>query len=444
MPISRSRTGSPAMAYADLANKDAGEAKPDGELRAVLTLPVPEAHSNTDLGDDEPLATPTSRHPVSRIVQPDRRLLGLDGVRGLAALLVVLHSCYLVSFAGYPRITGPAWAGWLIYGHIAVVVFVVLSGFSLALRPVRHEWRIGGKARFAARRAWRILPPYWAALAFSLIMAWTVAPQPGEGEPTAKSVAAFGLLLQDVVDSPSPNGVFWSIAVQAQLYFVLPLLLLTIRRAGAIVTLAAVAVPVLLIGLTAPSVPLIAGLTRLTPQFAILFAAGVVAAKITVADDRMRGWPWPWLSGLAGAPVVAMIAVKGSEWTVGHYFWIDIALGPAVAMLLASLATGRPRSLVSLLDSSPFRSLGSFSYSLYLIHGPIVVAVADKLVAGWVPLGVPMFLATLAIAAPILALSTKLFAAVFEIPFQRHRGPAALRREAARRVRRIGAALRSR
>src|SRR5262245_58820437 len=127
-----------------------------------------------------------------------KRLVGLDGIRGLAALFVVFHHCYLMSFPGYPAITGPGWAGWMIYGHLAVVVFIVLSGFSLAVSPARHDWDLGGKKRFAVRRAWRILPPYWAALVFSLIVAWTLVPQPGESEPTGKSVAVFGLLLQDV------------------------------------------------------------------------------------------------------------------------------------------------------------------------------------------------------------------------------------------------------
>ncbi|NUT07534.1 MAG: acyltransferase [Hamadaea sp.] len=355
------------------------------------------------------------------------RLSGLDGIRGLAALFVVLHHCYLVSFGGYPKITGPGWAGWLIYGHFAVVVFIVLSGFSLAVSPARHEWQLGGKARFAFRRAWRILPPYWAALAFSLLVAWTIVPQPGEEAPTGKTVAVFGLLLQDIVGSPSPNGAFWSIAVEAQLYLVLPVRLVIIRKAGAATLLAAVAVPVLLVGIFAPSVPLVAKLTRFTPQFAILFAAGVAAAGILAASDRVRRWPWHWFAGVAALPVVVMIAVEGSEWTVEHFFWVDVAFGPAVAMLLAAVAIRRPRPLVWFLDTAPVRGLGSFSYSLYLIHAPIVVAVADQLVAPRIADGVPFFLVTLAVAAPLSVLSAWIFASVFEIPFQRHRGWQALK-----------------
>src|SRR4029453_18333312 len=145
----------------------------------------------------------------------NRRVIGLDGVRGLAALFVVLHHCYLMSYPGYPHNTGPSWLAWLLYGHLAGVVFIALSGFSLAVSPARHEWQLGSKARFAHRRAWRILPPYWAALVFSLIIAWTIGSQPGAGTPNGKSVVVHGLLLQDVFGSHTPNGAFWSIAIEA-------------------------------------------------------------------------------------------------------------------------------------------------------------------------------------------------------------------------------------
>src|SRR5690349_16715719 len=52
------------------------------------------------------------------------RIPGLDGIRGLAALYVVVHHCWLLSFPGYPANTGPAWGGWLLYGRLAVVMFI--------------------------------------------------------------------------------------------------------------------------------------------------------------------------------------------------------------------------------------------------------------------------------------------------------------------------------
>src|SRR5215472_14785404 len=122
-----------------------------------------------------------------------RRLAGLDGIRGLAALYVVVNHIFERAFPGYPSDRSPWWAGWFIYGRFAVVVFIVLSGFSLALSPARHGWRLGSVSDFAGRRARRILPAYFAALVFSLAIAWLVVPQPGNTVPDGKSVAVNGL-----------------------------------------------------------------------------------------------------------------------------------------------------------------------------------------------------------------------------------------------------------
>src|SRR3954471_969024 len=168
------------------------------------------------------------------------RLAGLDGVRGLAALFVVIHHVFLRAFPGYPVDRAPFWAGWFIYGRFAIVVFIVLSGFSLALSPARHGWRLDGLSRFAYRRARRILPAYWAALAFSLAVAWLVVPPPGQGVPGTKSIVVNGLLVQNIIGAPSPNRSFWSMAVEAQLSVVFPLLLLMVRRLGTIAMVAIV------------------------------------------------------------------------------------------------------------------------------------------------------------------------------------------------------------
>ncbi|MED7928120.1 acyltransferase [Nonomuraea sp. LP-02] len=352
------------------------------------------------------------------------RLGGLDGIRGLAALFVVLHHCWLLSFPGFPADTGPGWAGWLLYGHFAVVVFIALSGFSLAVSPARSGWRLGGLRRFARRRAWRILPPYWAALLFSLAVAWLLVPQPGQPVPTAKTVVVYGLLLQDVIGSPSPNGALWSIAVEAQLYFVFPLLLLLVRRLGAWAMAGVVAVVVVAVGVLAAYVPAVGLLMRLTPQFAVLFAAGVLAAGVLRARTR---FPLHWAAAGAAVPVLVLIVVQGSEWTVARFFWVDLALAPAAGLLLAAVALGRPRPLVRLLDTRPVRALGSFSYSLYLVHAPIVVAVNHFLVAPLLEPGTGRLLALLAVAAPASVLFAWGFAAAFELPFQRHRSAAALR-----------------
>jgi peptidoglycan/LPS O-acetylase OafA/YrhL len=343
------------------------------------------------------------------------RLAGLDGVRGLAALFVVVNHVFLRAFPGYPVDRAPFWAAWFIYGRFAVVVFIVLSGFSLALSPARHGWRLDGIARFARRRARRILPAYWAALAFSLAVAWLVARPPGQGVPGVKSVFVNGLLVQNLVGAPTPNRAFWSMAVEAQLYVAFPLLLLMVRRWGAVAMVATVTLVVAAVGVAGPRGFVI----QSPPDLAALFAAGIVAAGIVGTGTARRAWPWPWVALAAATPVLAAIWLLGSVWTLDHLVWVDLALGPAVACLLAGLATGRPAPLLRALDTRPLRSLGASSYSLYLTHGPIVVVVYEKLVAGRVAQGVPAFLVTLALVVPLTILFARLFASVFETRFRR-------------------------
>ena len=351
-----------------------------------------------------------------------RRLAGLDGIRGLAALYVVADHVFLRAFPGYPADHAPFWAGWLIYGRFAVVVFIVLSGFSLALSPARHGWRLDAISQFARRRARRILPPYWAALAFSLVVAWLVVPQPGHGTPDATSVLVNGLLVQNVVAAHSPNAAFWTMAVEAQLYLVLPLLLLVVRRRGAVVMVSAVLVVVTAIGIFGPHIPrLDTFVTQSAPDLAALFALRVLAAGVVSAGKTRRSWPWAWLALAAVTPVLLLIWWRGSVWTGDHLYWVDLALGPAIACLLAGLATGRPAPLVRLLDARPVRGLGRCSYSLYLTHAPIVAIVCERIVAGRVARGVPFFLVSLALVLPLTLLFARVFAAMFEIPFQRRR-----------------------
>lgn len=354
--------------------------------------------------------------------QRRRRLAGLDGIRGLAALYVVVNHVFQRAFPGYPVDHAPFWAGWFIYGRFAVVVFIVLSGFSLALSPARHGWRLDGISAFARRRARRILPAYWAALAFSLAVAWLIAAQPGHGVPDAQSVLVNGLLVQNIVLAPSPNAAFWTMAVEAQLYLLLPLLLLIVRRRGAIVMLAAVTLVVAAVGVLGPHISRVETFViQSPPDLAVLFAVGILTAGIVGASPARRSWPWPWLALAAAAPVLAAVWWLGSVWTLDHLFWVDIALGPAIACLLAGLATGRPARIVRLLDARPIRNLGSSSYSLYLTHAPIVVIVYDRIVSGRVRQGVPAFLVTLALVLPLTIMFARLFASVFETPFLAHR-----------------------
>ncbi|MCX4882225.1 acyltransferase [Streptomyces sp. NBC_00847] len=348
-------------------------------------------------------------------------VLGLDGLRGMAALYVVLFHCWLLTFPGFPENSGPLWLGWLMYGRVAVVFFLVLSGFSLAISPARRGWQHGGVARFLRRRAWRILPPYWAALALSLIIAFFVVPASHYGPPDGRTVLTYSLVIQDIFTAPTPNGAFWSIAVEAELYLLFPVLLFMRRRLGATLLVAGVTLLVVVRGLLAENATPVEGDNWLTPNLAPVFVAGLVGAGILVARKEIRRLPWHWLAALAALPVLSLVAFKGSRWTVHHYFWVDLAIAPAMTMFIAAVATGRPTLLMRLLATRPMRSLGNFSYSLYLIHLPIVMVVVRKIAPDHVPTGLPTFWFTIIVGLPASILSAWLFAAVFEMPFKRNR-----------------------
>jgi peptidoglycan/LPS O-acetylase OafA/YrhL len=383
-----------------------------------------------------PGTAPATATAATAVTGPGR-VTGLNGIRGLAALYVVAYHIFLRAWPGYPGASRPPfWMLWLSFGRAAVAVFIVLSGFSLGLGPARSGWRLKSIAVYARRRAWRILPPYWAALGFSLVMTWYVLAQPGWAVPNGKSVVVYGLLVQDVFAVGSPNRAFWSIAVEAQLYVLLPFLLVLIRRVSVTAMLGLVAAVVVTIGVLGPHIALMnTALVKFTPDLAVLFAVGLLAAGIVSAGEHARSRPWAGYALAAAAPPIALMVAKGSAWSYFSLFWLDLAWVPAIGCFLAAVATSRPRIVVRFLDSRMLRSLGSCSYSLYLTHLPIVIAVSYGLLLGQVPAGLPAFFVLAAILLPVTVCFARLFAAAFEIPFQRHRGWTALRQAMSARLR---------
>jgi peptidoglycan/LPS O-acetylase OafA/YrhL len=343
-------------------------------------------------------------------------------------MFVVLHHMWLTAWPGFPSNTGPWWLGWLLYGHMAVAVFIVVSGFSLALVPMRNGGRLaGGTRRFVRRRAWRILPAYWAALVLSIVVtAVLLQPQLGAGE-VGKAFTVHGLLLQDVVGSATPNGALWSIAVEWQIYFVFPLILL-LGRWTTLSTAVLITAAVVLAGheLATTGAPF-DKINHLTPQFLVLFAMGVLAVQL--GRERAASVRRP-LAALALAVFVTFVAVavsKGSEWMVGHFFWMDLLFGLGVACLLTVLYAGGGLRVRGVLASRTAIWLGLFSYSIYLVHDPIV-SVLSKYAFGPLDLSpLATFGLTLVLGLPVILALCYGFHLLFEAPFLRHRDFSALR-----------------
>ena len=369
----------------------------------------------------------TAIAPVATGQRSPNRVGWIDGIRGAAAMFVVLHHIWLGVWPAYPRNVGPWWVGWMLYGQLAVAVFIVVSGFSLAMGPLRRGGTLsGGTGRFLQRRAWRILPPYWAALIVSTVIAIFVAHL---GLHTiARGFAVHALLLQDITGSWAVNGAFWSIAIEWQIYFLFPLILLLARRRGIVWAVVCTVLVVLAAQALSHLGSPFAKIHHLTPQFLALFAIGILAVDLGQAEiaPRMQRILLV-VASAAIATVVALALVKGSVWMVNQYFTIDLVFGCGVACLMAVMyGGGLPRMRRPLTSRWALR-LGLFSYSIYLLHGTILGLVETDIVGPLHPAPLARLALLLVIGIPAILVICYGFHLLFEAPFLAHRDREALR-----------------
>lgn len=304
----------------------------------------------------------------------------LDGLRGAAALFVVLHHayCHVPSFQHTPL--GRSLAV-LNAGHFAVDVFIVLSGFCLAIPVARNAGRLRASVRhFLLRRAWRILPPYYAALLLSLLL---VALTP-LGQLTGthwdnavpvvrRDVLLHAALLQDFQRPYRINHVFWSVAVETHIYLLFPLLLVLVRSVGVRTATLTVCLSTLVLSFWVPPE---LDRTRLLPlplcwHFVALFTMGVAAAWLLFSATAARARPRPRACAALALLLSLACAVAVSRAEVRPYVWIDLLAGAAIACGIAWL-TLTDSLLKRCLESRPLVILGLFSYSLYLTHAPLL------------------------------------------------------------------------
>jgi peptidoglycan/LPS O-acetylase OafA/YrhL len=390
----------------------------------------------------------TTTGPTPADCAPAPRVDWLDGVRALAAVFVVLHHTWLMTVGGYPDNTGPWYTDWMVYGHLAVSVFIVVSGYSLGLSPARHGLRLkGGGWVFLRRRFWRIVPPYWAALILATLLIAVGWITPIEGEPfEAKDFAVYALLLQDAVGATTPNGAFWSIAVEWHIYFLFPLVVLFWRQCGIMPVLAVVALLVVIQHVIGYWVPVIALFDRFSPAYLVLFILGGTAAVLV---QRGIGSSLALIIGAVLFIIVGgSMALLGSEPIVHSYFWVDLAVGTSTAALFVALGQGRLRFVARVLSAGFLTRTGEFAFSIYLVHAPILAVLVNALIvpAGLDRMSSMLLLLVTGVPASLCAAYT--FFLAFERPFLRIRSfrdlVAALRSGGSRRRRQNSSAIRRR
>ena len=341
------------------------------EMMPMLAAPL----DTTQTGPLEVRATP--------------RLHFIDGLRGLAMLMVLACHCWL--FGGQWTVTLPLGihpfnlAPMLAYGSTGVNLFLVLSGFCLYWPFVK-----GGTRReptlweFAKKRFRRILPPYYVTLLmFGTPLFFLAIRHHSRPEIDfawnwlwLHAVMAHNLNLDYVV---RVDGALWTLALEFQLYILFPLFVEAFRRFNARGVLLAVLVASTcyhVVVWTAQIAPLGyvshygAGFVLNSSVFGrcFEFVLGMYCALLVARWHTEQKSPLSWPDYLLFALVVPIGWLDQVSHIVSDAMW---GLLYAALLLIAS----RPRSMVHrVLSHRVLVSLGIFSYSVYLIHQPLVIS----------------------------------------------------------------------
>lgn len=313
--------------------------------------------------------------------------------------------------------------GWLLYGHLGVTVFIVLAGYSLTIAVLPRDGELrGGFFGFMFRRGRRILPPYWAALALTLALTvllirdetgtqWDlVVPTDWQG------VLADLFLVQDLTGTQDISYTFWSIAVEWHIYLIFPLILLIWRLSNVWVGLTA--------GILIGAAGIIAArffdpVNDLWPAFYLAFVLGMAARVMGSGPSPvwLRRLPWGTVGGVTLGALGVLLARHDYAWLVAHMKPVDLLAGFGVAAVLTSLTLGRAGWLNRALSVRWLVFVGGFSYSLYLVHAPLLQVGWKYLIAPLTRSDGTQVVLMLLVVAPLTVAVAWGFYWIFERPF---------------------------
>jgi peptidoglycan/LPS O-acetylase OafA/YrhL len=321
-------------------------------------------------------AGPVRQKETASAFRPD-----IEGLRGIAVLIVVAFHCGVRGFMG---------------GFVGVDIFFVLSGYLITGHLVGEFDRTAriSLIGFYARRVRRLLPASALVLAFTLIVG-SVLLAPQELEFAARAARATSVYLSNVFFSINQADYFapnvetnpilhtWTLAVEEQFYLVWPLLIVVgleyFRSRAALLRL--------LCGLAVISLAISVWATREAHTFAFYqlpsraweFAIGGLAAIVPLRVRWLTRATWTVLGWTGFA---AIILFQSFVPPTSHFpGWIALVPVLGTAIVLKACAGNAGNPVARFLDVAPLQFLGKLSYSWYLWHWPFLVF-ASVLVPG--------------------------------------------------------------
>jgi peptidoglycan/LPS O-acetylase OafA/YrhL len=336
-------------------------------------------------------------HPVARETtaeschgapaRPSGRVPELDGIRGIAILLVLgAHFATPVCPPGIVReMFGFGWAG--------VDLFFVLSGLLITGILLDAKGKPDYFRRFYLRRVFRIFPIYYAYLILFFHVVPLIAHATGRfaafdyGRAGEVWYWTYLSNWRDPVDPTRPLGHFWSLSIEEQFYIVWPLVVYLIPMRMLKYVCASLSV-------LSPALRLVAGyagisgavLYRTTPfrlEGLALGALLALAERDEMLQKRLTKLiRWAWRVAAAALAVVLMrYGTHDRNLPMAMYGYLTIAL-LCWALVSCSISQTAPTSwTVRCLRNSWLVRLGKYSYGLYVWHLPIAAVVHGSAVA---------------------------------------------------------------